>query len=112
MIWIASFKKKESQYEIESLKIKVRLLTKEDINQRQLPEDATGAIITEIASDSPLHGHMQANDVIVEVKEIKINDLKQLNDIVQERFRKNENTVLFAIYGSQNQRGYIAIKLK
>jgi len=67
----ASFKKKETPSEIKSLKITVRLLSEEDINKRQLPADTTGVVIVEIASDSPLNGHMQVNDVIVEVKKTK-----------------------------------------
>ena len=43
---------------------------------------------------------------------IKINDLKQLNDILKKSFDKDENTLVFTIYGSQNQRRYIGIKLK
>jgi len=97
---------------IKSLKITVRLLSEEDINKRQLPADTTGVVIIEIASDSPLKGHMQVNDIIVEVKKTKINDLKQLNDILKKSFDKDENTLVFTIYGSQNQRRYIGIKLK
>ena len=90
----------------------MRLLSVEDINQRQLPADTTGVVITEIASDSPLNGHMQVNNIIVEVKKTKINDLKQLNDLLAKSFDKNENTLVFTIYGNQNQRRYIGIKLK
>jgi len=77
-----------------------------------LPADTTGVVIIEIASDGPLFGHMQVNDIIVEVQKIKINDLKQLNDILKKSFDKDENTLVFTIYGSQNQRRYIGIKLK
>ena len=108
----ASLKQKEVSSEIKSLKIIVRLLSEEDINTRQLPADTTGVVITEIASDSSLTGHMQVNDVIVEVKKIKIHDLKQLNDILKKSFDKDENTLVFTIYSKQNQRRYIGIKLK
>ena len=77
-----------------------------------MPTDTTGIVITDIASDSPLNGHMQVSNIIVEVKKIKINDLKQLNDILKKSFDKDENTLVFTIYGSQNQRRYIGIKLK
>jgi serine protease Do len=108
----SSFKKKEVPTEIESVKITVRLLKEEDISQRQLPKDITGVVITKIASDSPLKGHMQVNDIIVEVKKTKINDPKQLNEILMKSFDKGENTLLFTIYGNQNQRRYLGIKLK
>ena len=42
----------------------------------------------------------------------KINDLKQLNDILTKSFGKGENTLLFTIYSNLNQRRYIGIKLK
>ena len=61
----SSLKEKEAPTEIKSLKISARLLTEEDINQRQLPLDTTGVVITEIASDSPVYNHLQVNDIIV-----------------------------------------------
>ena len=108
----ASLKKSEAPTEIETLKITVRLLSEEDINKRQLPADTTGVVIINIASDSPVNNYMQVNDVIIEVQKTKINDLKQLNDILKKSFDKDENTLVFTIYGSQNQRRYIGIKLK
>ena len=77
-----------------------------------MPASTTGVVITEIASDSPLNGHMQVNNIIVEIQKTKINDLKQLNDILKKSFDKDENTLVFTIYGSQNQRRYMGIKLK
>ena len=77
-----------------------------------MPADTTGVVIIEIVSDSPLVGHMQVNDIIVEVQKIKINDLKKLNDILKKSFNKDENTLVFTVYGTQNQRRYIGIKLK
>ena len=77
-----------------------------------MPPDTTGVVITEIASDSPLVGHMQVNDIIIEVQKAKINDLKQLNDILKKSFDKDENTLLVTIYSNLNQRRYIGIKLK
>ena len=83
-----------------------------DIKQRQLPLDTTGVVITEIASDSPVYNHLQVNDIIVELQKTKINNLNQLKDILRKSFNKGEKTLLFTIYGMQNQRRYIGIKLK
>ena len=105
-------KKKEAPTEIKSLKITVRLLNEEDINKRQLPADTTGVVIIDIASDSPIFNYMQVNEVIVEVQKTTINNLKQLNNILEENIAKDENTLLFTIYSNQNQRRYIGIKLK
>jgi len=108
----ASLKKSEAPTEIETLKITVRLLSEEDINKRQLPADSTGVVIINIASDSPVNNYMQVNDVIIEVQKTKINNLKQLNNLVTESINKGENTLLFAIYNNQNQRRYLGVKLK
>ena len=107
----ASLKKKEVPTEIKSLKITARLLTEEDINQRQLPLDTTGVVITEIASDSPVHNHLQVNEIIVELQKTKINNLNQLKDILKKSFGKGEKTLLFATYNNQNIRRYLGIKL-
>jgi len=107
----ASLKEKEAPTEIKSLKITVRLLTEEDINQRQLPLDTTGVVITEIASDSPVYNHLQVNNIIVELQKTKINNLNQLKDILKKSFGKGEKTLLFATYNNQNVRRYLGIRL-
>ena len=103
-------KTKEKLSEIKSLKITVRLLNKEDIKVRQLPEDTTGVVITEIASDSPIN-YLQIDNIIIEVKKNKIKSIKQLNNLVTESVNKGENTLLFVIYNNQNQRRYLGVKL-
>jgi serine protease Do len=107
----ASLKEKEAPTEIKSLKISVRLLTEEDINQRQLPSDTTGVVITEIASDSPVYNHLQINDIIVELQKTKINNLNQLKSILKKNFDEGEKTLLLATYNNQNVRRYLGIRL-
>ena len=71
--------KKESEpkvFEIKSLKISVRALTKKDIESRKLPKLITGLVITNIAKDSPIN-YLNVNDVIVEAQKTKI---KSIND--------------------------------
>ena len=106
----ASAKKKETPTEIKSLKITVRLLNKEDIDQRQLPADITGVVITDIASDSSIKKHLQVNDVIIEVQKKEIDNLNQFDNIVTEITDKGK-TLLFTIYNNRNQRRYLGIKL-
>ncbi len=77
-----------------------------------MPASTTGVVITDIASDSPIMGYIQVNEVIVEVQKTKIKNLQQLNDILEKNISENENTLLFTIYSNQNQRRYIGIKLK
>ena len=103
-------REKETPTEIKSLKITVRLLNEEDVNQRELPADITGVVITDIASDSSIKKHLQVNDVIVEVQKEEINNLKQFDNIVTEITDKGK-TLLFTIYNNRNQRRYLGIKL-
>ena len=110
------FAKKENKQststdEIESLKITVRLLIRDDIEERELPEDTTGVLITKIDADSPIN-YLEINDIIVEVQKIRIRSIKQLKDLVTQNINKGEKTLLIAIYNNQNQRRYIGIKLK
>ena len=104
-------KQSTSTDEIESLKITVRLLIRDDIEERELPEDTTGVLITKIDADSPIN-YLEINDIIVEVQKIRIRSIKQLKDLVTQNINKGEKTLLIAIYNNQNQRRYIGIKLK
>ncbi len=96
--------------EIKELKLTVRILTKEDINIRKLPENTTGVVITKIEDDSPVK-YLNINDVIVEVQKKKIKTIGDLQNIVKIAIRSKEKTILIAIYNSQNQRRYIGVKL-
>ena len=55
---------KPKEDEIEGLKIKVRLLTKDDIRDRNLPKNTTGLVITQIEKDSPIN-YLQVNNIIL-----------------------------------------------
>ena len=96
--------------EIEGLKISVRLLTKEDIKNRNLPKNTSGVVITKIQNDSPIN-YLNVNDIIVEAQKKKIVSIGDLNNIVKAALRSSEKTLLIAIYNQQNQRRYIGVKL-
>tara|TARA_Y100000590_G_scaffold115783_1_gene132098 strand:- start:3852 stop:5273 length:1422 start_codon:yes stop_codon:yes gene_type:complete len=96
---------------VESLKIYIRDLTKEDILERKLPKNTTGIVIMEKSKDSPLM-FVEINDVIVETQKKKITNSKQFANLVEEIINKGEKTLYLAIYNSSNQRSYITIKLK
>ena len=108
--------KKESKKEtpeiflIKSLDITVRLLNKNDVSQRKLPNQTTGLVITAIGKDSPLN-YLGAGDIIVEAQKKKIKSIKDLEDIVNKALKSNQKTILIAIYNNQNQRRYIGVKL-
>jgi len=101
---------KNETLEIKSLKIKVRILSEEDIETRGLPIDTTGLVITEIGKDSPIN-YLKKNNIIVEAQKKKIKSIKDLERIVESVLKSKEKTILIAIYNNQNQRRYIGVKL-
>jgi serine protease Do len=96
--------------EIKSLKIKVRILTDEDIQTRNLPIDTNGLVITEIEKDSPIN-YLKESNIIVEAQKKKIKSIKDLERIVESVLKSKEKTILIAIYNNRNQRRYIGVKL-
>ncbi len=95
---------------IDGLKIKVRLLDKDDIKERNLPKNTTGLVITEIDKDSPVN-YLQVNNIIVEAQKKKINTIGDLDNIVKLALKSNDKSLLIAIYNNNNQRRYIGVKL-
>ena len=97
---------------IDNLKITVRLLTKEDIKTRKLPNQITGLVVTKIENNSPLKNTtLNDNDIIVEAQKKKIRSIEDLKQITQNVLNSNQKTILFAVYNNQNQRRYIGVKL-
>ncbi len=96
---------------IENLKISVRKLSKEDIRNRNLPNQTTGLLITKIEGNSPLVNSIEINSIILEAQKKKIRSIDDLNQVVNQVLKSNQKTILLVIYNSQNQRRYIGIKL-
>ena len=105
-------KSKPAENTIENLKITVRKLNNEDINQRKLPNQTKGLVITKIENNSPLINSIEVNSIIIEAQKKKIKIANDLNQIVNEVLESNQKTILLVIYNSQNQRRYIGVKLK
>ncbi len=105
-------KSKPVENTIENLKITVRKLNNEDINQRKLPNQTKGLVITKIENNSPLINSIEVNSIIIEAQKKKIKTANDLNQIVNEVLESNQKTILLVIYNSQNQRRYIGVKLK
>ncbi len=101
---------KPKEDSINGLKIKVRLLSKDDIKERNLPKNTTGLVITEIDKDSPIN-YLQVNNIIVEAQKKKINTIGDLDNIVKLALKSNDKSLLIAIYNNNNQRRYIGVKL-
>ena len=95
---------------IEKLKIEVRSLNTDDINNRKLPKDLTGVVITKIDQDSPIN-YLSINNIIVESDKKKIKTIGDLKNIINSAIRSSKKTIMIAIYNNQNQRRYIGVNL-
>ncbi len=95
---------------IEGLKIEVRILNDQDIKARNLPINTTGVLITKIESDSPIN-YLNVGNIIIEAQKKNIKTPGELNNIIKAALKRNEKTILIAIYNNQNQRRYIGVKL-
>ena len=96
---------------IETLKISVRDLNKDDISDRKLPKNTSGVVVTEISVGSPLM-FVSVNDIIVELQKKKVRNSNQFSDLVKEIINQGEKTLYLAIYNSNNQRSYITVKIR
>ena len=96
---------------IETLKISVRDLNKDDISERKLPKNTSGVVVTEISAGSPLM-FVSVNDIIVELQKKKVRNSNQFSDLVKEIINQGEKTLYLAIYNSNNQRSYITVKIR
>ena len=96
---------------VESLRISVRPLTKEDIKNRNLPNQTTGLVITNMANNSPLVNSIEINSIIIEAQKKKIISADDLRDVALKALNSNQKTILITIYNNQNQRRYIGVKL-
>jgi len=99
------------EFKIESLKIYVREVTKEDIKIRKLPNQTSGLVVTKIEKNSPLQNNVEVNSIILEAQKKKVKTIDDLKQVVKKVLDSNQKTILLVIYNSQNQRRYIGIKL-
>ena len=74
---------------IEKLKIEVRALTNDDINNRNLPEDISGVVITKIDQNSPIN-YLRVNNIIVEADKKKIKTIGDLKNIINSAVRSSK----------------------
>ena len=105
-------KPKTKDTEIELLKISVRNITAEDIKTRKLSKNLKGVVITYISNKSPMAGYLQVGDIVLEVQKNKISNPNQFNKLIQNIYKKGEQTILLAIINKNNQRRYLGIKTK
>ena len=110
------FKEKKSpiikkEIEIESLKITVRDVNNQDIISRKLDKNLKGSVILEISNKSSLVGLLNINDIIIEVQKTPITKSTDLNNIVNQIFKKGEKTLLITVIDKDNQRRYLGVKI-
>ena len=108
---VAEKNKQSKELVVDSLKISVREVTKEDIKTRNLPNQTSGLVITKIDKDSPLLNSIEVNSIILEAQKKRIKTASDLDQVVEKILKSNQKTILLVIYNSQNQRRYIGIKL-
>ena len=82
-----------------------------NINQRKIPNQTSGLIITKIENNSPLKNNIEVNSIILEAQKKKIKNANDLNQAVKQVLNSSQKTILLVIYNSQNQRRYIGVKL-
>ncbi len=96
--------------EIKSLKINVRKIKENDLEERGLPKNTKGLVITKIANDSPVN-YLKIGNIIVEAQKKKIKTVGDLEMAISKANKTKEKTLLIVIYNNQNQKRYIGIKL-
>ena len=102
--------KETKDTEIESLKINVRPIEKQDIEERGLTKNTKGLVITKISNDSPIN-YLEAGNIIIEAQKKTIRTIEDLKIAVKAALKSSEKTLLLVIYNNQNQRRYIGVKL-
>ena len=69
---VAEKGKQPQELRVESLKISVRELTDEDIKIRNLPNQTSGLVITQIDLDSPISSSIEKDSIILEAQKKKL----------------------------------------
>jgi len=103
--------KKQTEIEVESLKIKVRDLNEKDIKTRELNKNTKGSLIVKISKDSPLANSLRVNDIIIEVQKKPIYQSINLDKIIKDTMKSGEKTLLLTVINSTNQKNYLGVKI-
>ena len=67
-------------------------------------------MITSISNKSAVVGMLREGDIIIEVQKNKVLSPKQLNQLIENIYKKGEQTLLLTIINSSNQRRYLGVK--
>jgi serine protease Do len=107
----SSSPKINNEIEVDSLKITVRDLNKDDIKKRNLNKNTKGSLIISISTRSPLAGAVNINNIIIEIQKKSILSSKDLDKTVNE-IKKQNQPLYLTIINNENRRRYLGIKLK
>ena len=75
------------------------------------PKQDASVVITEISNRSPLANLLNVNDIILEVQKTSVKNSSDLNNIVNDIFKKGEKTLLLTIINNNNRRRYLGVKI-
>ena len=105
-------KAKLKETEIENLKISVREITTEDIDERKLEKNLKGVVVVDISPKSKLSFLLSSGDIIVELQNKPIVNVKSLIDISNQINKKGDKTLLIRFINRQNKPSYGTVKIK
>jgi serine protease Do len=98
---------------IKELGIKIRNISKEDIETRPSLKDRRGVYILEISSDSPLALlPVQEGEIITAIGNNQISNIKSFEEQLKNEKRKNLKSILLTILDSKNQTKFVGVKIK
>ncbi len=112
--FLAENKKKKipKNIEIESLKINVRDLNSDDIEQRRLDKNFKGVVLTDISPKSPLSFLLSPGDIIVEIQGKIIGNTNDLIRAAKDISSSSKKTLLIRFLNKRNQPSYGTVKIK
>ena len=68
-------------------------------------------MILKISNKSSLAGLLNVNDIIIEVQKTPITKSTDLNNVVNQIFKKGKKTLLITVINKDNQRRYLGVKI-
>ena len=90
----------------------MRDLTAEDIEERKLDKNSKGAVLTEISSKSQLAFLLNPGDIIIELQNKVIKNVKDLEKVSEQIKKSGEKTLLIRFINRRNQPSYGTVKIK
>ena len=103
--------KKITELYIDSLKIRVRVLTKEEVVKRRLPNQTKGLVILNIENDSKFKGVVTVGSIIIQAQRTNTNNIEALLNVLKQMKKRGERMLLLNTYNDKNKKQYFGIKV-